>query len=170
MGTVFDGFIGYTKGVGLKDCFFALGVRGASLAAVSGIACMCIWQFAHMHMGGHVWRACGPVWDFCDGGNRLIREVTRRGAKSCFLYAEGRGGTARASFLFWQGRGRLAPVLFIFWLASPIDNETQSQITGGGALPDSAMALRTSTVRSRRSPTTKKRMMETMAGRRLPVT
>ena len=52
MGTVFDGFIGYTKGVGLKDCFFALGVRGASLAAVSGIACMCIWQFAHMHMGG----------------------------------------------------------------------------------------------------------------------
>ena len=34
-------------------------------------------------MGEHVWRACGPVRDFCDGGNRLIREVTRRGAKNC---------------------------------------------------------------------------------------
>lgn len=44
-----------------------------------------------------------------------------------------------------------------------------TQITAGGLLPDSAMALRTSTLRSRTSPTTKKRMIETMAGRRLPV-
>ena len=43
------------------------------------------------------------------------------------------------------------------------------QTTGGGSLPDSAIARRTSTRRSRTSPTTKKIMIETMAGRRLPV-
>ena len=51
MGTVFDGFIGYTKGWGCRVVF----LRWASLAAVSGIACMCICIYEDEVAGG-VWK------------------------------------------------------------------------------------------------------------------
>ena len=85
-------------------------MQGASLAAVSGIACIHISQSVHMHMGGHVWRACGPVRDFCGGENRLIREVTRRGAKNCVggLSPRVRGLIAKMRFFAGGGAGPAA--------------------------------------------------------------
>ena len=56
-----------------------------------------------------------------------------------------------------------------FWENRPEPGNGADQTTGGGSLPDSAIARRTSTRRSRTSPTTKKIMIETIAGRRLPV-